>query len=108
MATTPARKTTTPPPRRTSTTSAPPPASNTTNIEDSAEVVERTEGDKVNLTAATPRNDMVTAIVPKAFMLTLDDHTEVHIAAGTQELPHSHATHWFARAQGVKVYEPKA
>lgn len=55
-----------------------------------------------------PDDEMVTAIVPKGFRLTLDDHSEVVINAGTQELPLSQASHWFAKANGVQVYDPEA
>lgn len=49
----------------------------------------------------------VTAIVPKGFRLLLD-HGETKIYdAGTCEMPRSHAVHWYSRAQGVKIYQPK-
>lgn len=58
-----------------------------------AEPVEQTEDD-----------DMVTAVVPKAFKLTLDDHKHVEYEAGTQDMPRAHAEHWFAVAMGVEIY----
>jgi hypothetical protein len=50
----------------------------------------------------------VTAISPRAFTLTLDDHTKVEVQAGTQELPESIANHWYSKAHGVSVYAPMA
>lgn len=49
--------------------------------------------------------ELVTAIVPKSFKLTLDDHTQVQYHAGTQDMPRSHAEHWFSGAMGVEIYE---
>lgn len=48
--------------------------------------------------------DMVTAIVPTSFQLTLDDHAHVKYEAGTQDMPRAHAEHWFAVAMGVEIY----
>lgn len=84
------------------------PLSNTTKLADSAAVVERTEGEKIDFTAEGDSEvEMATAIVPKAFTLTLDSHQPVRYEAGTQEMPLAHATHWFSRAMGVKVYQPE-
>lgn len=47
--------------------------------------------------------EMVTATVPKAFNLTLDAGHTIRINAGTQEMPRSHAEHWYALAHGVTV-----
>lgn len=54
---------------------------------------------------AIPASQMVTATVPVAFTLTLDDHRAVHYEAGTQEMPKDDAEHWFAKAQGVEIYK---
>jgi len=51
--------------------------------------------------------EMVTAIVPVAFDLTLDNGKPVRYESGTQEMPLSHATHWYSRARGVTIYQPK-
>jgi len=48
--------------------------------------------------------EMVTAIVPKAFHLTLDHHRSVTYEPGTQDMPRDHAEHWFAKAHGVEIY----
>ena len=77
-----------------------------TKLGDSAAVVERTEGENINLKAVPDEGEKVTVVVPKSFVLTLDDHTPVQYHAGVQEMSVDHASHWFARAQGVKVYSP--
>ena len=48
--------------------------------------------------------DTVTVVVPKAFTLTLDSGKPIPYNVGTQEMPLSHATHWWSRAQGVTIY----
>lgn len=86
---------------------APAPAASTTDIEDAGEVVEKTEGDKISLGAPDlPVAEMVTVVVPKQFTLTLDHHHVITYEAGVYEMPEDHASHWFSRANGVKVYEP--
>jgi hypothetical protein len=50
---------------------------------------------------------VVTAVSPRSFTLTMDDHTKVEVKAGIQELPESVATHWYAKAHGVSIYEPE-
>ncbi len=84
------------------------PDSSKTAINDPAEVVEQTTGDKINLGERDTSADgeKVTVIVPKAFVLTLDDGTPLSFLQGTQEMAVEHAAHWFSRAQGVKVYSP--
>ena len=54
---------------------------------------------------AKAKLDLVDAIVPKAFKLTLDDHTHVNYEAGTQPMPRTHVEHWFAKAHGVTLYK---
>ena len=49
-------------------------------------------------------DDMVTAIIPTSFQLTLDNHQHVKYEAGTQDMPRDHAEHWFAVAMGVEIY----
>lgn len=55
----------------------------------------------------------VTAIVPRPITLRLSEsngtdvtHTEVKYNPGTQQMPLDHATHWWAKANGVRVYDP--
>lgn len=52
--------------------------------------------------------DMVTVTVPKPFILRVDNFTEKKYAAGVQEMERSHAEHWYAKAYGVVIYQPKA
>ena len=47
--------------------------------------------------------EMVMATVTKAFRLTLDSYREVVYEPGVQEMPRSHAEHWYAKANGVKL-----
>lgn len=49
----------------------------------------------------------VTVRIPKNFSLTLADYTQVHYQAGVDEMPVEHATHWYAKAIGVEIHEPK-
>ena len=50
-------------------------------------------------------DDMVVANVPKAFKLTLDDHTPVNYVQGTVKMPREHAEHYYAVAHGVTILE---
>lgn len=59
------------------------------------------------ITEKVEDDDMVTAIVPKAFQLTLDNHERVAYEPGTMDMPRAHAEHWFAVAMGVEIYNPK-
>ena len=54
---------------------------------------------------AKAKLDLVDAIVPKAFKLTLDDQTHVSYEAGTYPMPRTHVDHWFAKAHGVQLYK---
>ena len=56
----------------------------------------------------TSSEEMVTVVIPKDFTLTLDDQTLHPYPAGVQEMPRSHASHWFSKAQGVVEYKGKA
>ena len=49
--------------------------------------------------------ETVTVTVPVAFQLVIDHATTISINAGIQELPLAHATHWYAIANGVVIYE---
>jgi hypothetical protein len=48
----------------------------------------------------------VTVVVPKAYVLRLDDNSELRIPAGVQEMNPAHAAHWYSEANGVSVYKP--
>jgi hypothetical protein len=48
----------------------------------------------------------VTVVVPKAYVLRLDDNSELRIPAGVQEMNPAHAAHWYSKANGVSVYKP--
>lgn len=50
--------------------------------------------------------EKVTVTVPKAFRLTLDNHTVVQIKEGVQDLHKFIADHWYAKAHGVAIYTP--
>lgn len=82
-----------------------------TNIADPALVVQNTTGDAIQAekeAVASDSNTTVTAIVPKAFKLNLENGGLIDYEAGVQEMPLHHASHWYSRANGVKVYDPKA
>lgn len=51
---------------------------------------------------------LVTAVVPRGFTLTDEEHKEFRYEAGTQEMRLDHANHWYSRACGVSIYRPKA
>lgn len=54
------------------------------------------------------KTDMVTVTVPQGFELTIDHNTTITIKPGIQEMDKAHANHWYAIANGVVIYEPKA
>lgn len=51
------------------------------------------------------REETVSCTVPKAFKLQLDHGETVDIREGIQDLPRSHADHWYAKANGVEINE---
>lgn len=56
------------------------------------------------LSAADP-DKIVTVNIARNFILTQDDGREVRYQAGIDEMPLSHALHWFAKAAGgVTLY----
>jgi len=57
------------------------------------------------ITADAENDDLVTAVVPKAFRLTCDDGKVVEYQVGIQDMPTSHAKHWWSQAQGVTIKE---
>lgn len=52
--------------------------------------------------------DMVTVVSPRKFILRLDNHRVIEVREGAQEMERAHAAHWYAVANGVKLYDPKA
>lgn len=55
----------------------------------------------------TESGEKVTVSIPKDFILTLADHTQVKYGAGIDEMPVEHSEHWYSKAMGVEVYDPK-
>lgn len=53
--------------------------------------------------ATSADKDMVTVVIPKAFKLACDDGEQITYEVGIQDMPRKHATHWFSKAQGVKI-----
>ena len=51
--------------------------------------------------------DDVIVTVPKAFQLRLDNFTLKVFKAGVQRMERSVATHWYAIAHGVSIFEDK-
>lgn len=49
--------------------------------------------------------DLVSVTVPTAFQLTTDDGERVQYQSGIQDMPHSHAHHFYAKANGVEINE---
>lgn len=49
----------------------------------------------------------VTVKIPRDFILTLDDHTQRKYSAGVDEMPVSHANHWYAKTMGVEIYKSR-
>lgn len=50
-------------------------------------------------------NAYVTVMVPQKFTLTADDGVPVKYEVGIQDMPRSHATHWFSKVQGVEIHD---
>jgi hypothetical protein len=55
----------------------------------------------------TESGERVTVMIPKNFSLTLEDHSQVHYKAGVDEMPVEHAEHWYTKAMGVEIHDPK-
>ena len=51
---------------------------------------------------------MVIVEVTKAFTLRLDDNTTHSFKVGVQEVKRAIADHWYAKANGMKIFEHKA
>lgn len=56
------------------------------------------------LEAAGALIEKVVVTVPKAFKLRLDNHTELSFSAGTQTVAKFIPDHWYAKANGMKVF----
>lgn len=56
---------------------------------------------------ASPAEGKVTVTVPKAFKLQSDLGAVHEYKAGVQEMDREHAEHWYAKANGVEIYQPK-
>ncbi len=41
---------------------------------------------------------------PRAFNITLDNHTRVPIKAGTSRIERFLAEHWYAKANGLEIF----
>ncbi len=54
---------------------------------------------------STSESDIVFVMVPKAFQLTTDDRTLIHVKAGAQKMERSLATHWYAKANKVTIID---
>lgn len=63
--------------------------------------------DKSKVVEAAPakKEVMVTCVATKSFILRKDDHSELKIEAGVQELPDWVPEHWYAKVNGLKVYD---
>lgn len=52
---------------------------------------------------------LVTAIVPRTFILTLPNGTPIRVPGGIHEMPEAIANHFYSKANGVSIYaSPKA
>lgn len=47
--------------------------------------------------------DLVTVLIPRAYNFTQEDHKVVHYKSGIEEMPRSHAEHWFSKGMGVEI-----
>lgn len=67
-----------------------------------------TKVEEASAAVATEVLDMVTVTVPRAFKLALDHFHVKDFKAGVQQMERSHAEHWFAKNNGVEIYDPQA
>lgn len=79
------------------------------------ETVQRTAGAIEGTTPIDPaefvdedKEEKVTVTIPNTFDLTLDTGRVIRYKAGVDEMPISHATHWFSKNRGVEIYKPDA
>lgn len=47
---------------------------------------------------------LVTAIVPRTFILTLANGTPIRVPGGIHEMPEAIANHFYSKANGVSIY----
>jgi len=72
-------------------------------------MVTHSESNKVKGKKISPplgKEEMVTVIIPIAFIHRPDHNSSFRYEIGIQEIPKSHAEHPFAKACGVKLYSP--
>ncbi len=75
--------------------------------EEAKKAEEAAKKEEAKKTKKEEKKDTVTVTVPKAFKLRLDHNTELKFDAGIQEMDPKVANHWFAKANGVEIYQPK-
>lgn len=52
-----------------------------------------------------PIGGVIAIVPPGGVIITQDNGKEISYPAGTQTMPLAHATHWFAKARGVTIFE---
>lgn len=77
-------------------------------VTDNAKLKQSTNAAKPPVEASTvakeqASDDLVVVIVPKDFVLTLDDYSTVRFTKGVQKVKREHAEHDYAKAHGVTV-----
>ncbi len=55
---------------------------------------------------AVPGELLVTAIVPRTFILTLANSVPIRVPGGIHEMPEAIANHSYSKANGVSIYVP--
>jgi hypothetical protein len=80
----------------------------TTDTEPQAGPEAGSETPEADPEVATEEVKTVTVTAPRGFQLRLDDHTVLTVKPGVQEMPEHLATHWYAVANGVTIYNPEA
>lgn len=48
------------------------------------------------------KEELVSVTIPRAFRLAHDDGTHTQYEPGVQDIPKSHADHWYTKAHGVE------
>lgn len=75
---------------------------------DEAEAIRATKSSAAKIEAEKlAAKDLVTVVIPKSFNLMLDTHEVVRYVDGVQEMPRSHAEHWYSKVNGVRIYTKK-
>lgn len=49
------------------------------------------------------KEELVSVTIPRAFRLAHDDGTHTQYEPGVQDIPKSHADHWYTKAHGVEL-----